>query len=235
MDHVVVVLHGFLGRPQDFYFLKNSQADFLFLDYFNDPVMGPHVDLKNWGRIFNSYLAELTPNAKKRSLIGYSLGGRLALHALCDPTSIWQKGVAVAAGLGLPESELVLRHEQDQVWAEKFLTKDWGEVVAEWNQQPLFKGSLSEPVRKEADYKKDILVKAFLNWAQTKQRNFVSEIAELNIPFCYIYGELDQRYKQIAQRLPKSAQVHEVKQAAHRVFMDQPTELKEIITRFLSL
>lgn len=59
-------------------------------------------------------------------LLGYSLGGRLALHALLEDSAMWRAAVIVSAHPGLQDDEArVLRMASDAHWAGRALVGSW--------------------------------------------------------------------------------------------------------------
>lgn len=229
---VIVVLHGFLGRPDDFYFLKNKfkNTHILFVDLFKDKVIGPHVPIKDWGLIFNEYMQELTIQYQNKFLVGYSLGGRLAFHAITEENSIWKKCLLIASGTGILDSEKEQRWKDDLDWAKKFKEEKWEEALATWNEQGIFKLGSNEPERLESHYEKEKLVQALTNWSLAKQDNFLLKLDQLKCSVDYIYGSLDIKYKNIAFKINSPlVKIYEAPDSAHRIFLDNPEFILQVL------
>ena len=66
-------------------------------------------------------------------LVGYSMGGRLALQALIDGAP-FDRAVIISAGLNLEENRDE-RRARDEAWARRFESDPWDEVIRDWNAQ----------------------------------------------------------------------------------------------------
>lgn len=112
-------LPGFLGRENDWDFLKL-------------PLTPVSITAKSsfltWAQEFNQQVS-----GSDNILIGYSMGARLALHALLDQPKKWQAAILLSCHPGLKEPQD--RLEQDKKWARRFETEPWESLMAEWNAQ----------------------------------------------------------------------------------------------------
>src|SRR5262249_45368361 len=106
-------LHGFLGLPSDWDLLRQPLHA---IDLFS--IGKPLSTLWSWAQDFNRQVSADNTNI----LIGYSLGGRLGMHALIDQPHLWQGGVFVSAHSGLSFShDRDKRIQSDAQWAQRFL------------------------------------------------------------------------------------------------------------------
>ncbi|MEM7145098.1 MAG: hypothetical protein AAF591_08160, partial [Verrucomicrobiota bacterium] len=66
-------------------------------------------------------------------LLGYSMGGRLGLHALLERPGLWTGAVIVSAHPGLRDkAEREERLERDLEWARRLREDELESVVADW-------------------------------------------------------------------------------------------------------
>src|SRR5205085_576420 len=122
---MIVALHGFLGRASDWDFLRDAGLEVEARELDDIP---PHGDV----------------------LLGYSMGGRLALQALLDGAA-YRRAVIVSAGLGIEDdAERASRRASDERWAQRFERDEWESLMRDWNAQPIFGGHA--PVRRERDF-----------------------------------------------------------------------------------
>ena len=63
-------------------------------------------------------------------LLGYSMGGRLALELL--QRERFAKAVIISAGLNVPDPARVARDEE---WARRFESEEWSSLMRAWNAQ----------------------------------------------------------------------------------------------------
>src|SRR3954466_10003273 len=73
-------------------------------------------------------------------LLGYSLGGRLALQALLAGAH-YECAIFISTGLGIDdEVARQARRASDEAWAQRFENDDWDAVINAWNAQPVLAG-----------------------------------------------------------------------------------------------
>lgn len=216
----ILALHGFLGLPSDWSFLPEAEAF---------PVFSPdslrHEDFMSWAQWFNGL------NSMSASLlIGYSLGGRLALHALIEEPKNWQGAVIISANPGLNSEDLKQKRiKNDARWTEKFLQDPWNSLINEWNSQSIFKHETSHPERKENDFNRKDLARAHAQWSLGKQKNLRGDISKLPMPILWIFGEHEKGEIQLSH--PKS-KIWIAKEGGHRLLWTHKEALQEQIQRF---
>lgn len=238
---LIFALHGFLGVPKDFDLLDNALPrgmELVPVDYTLVPSLAPTVSLANWGANFNAWVAEYLRTRKdlegvslRRILLGYSQGGRLALHSLIENSAAWDLALIISANPGIPESEKKDRRNSDKNWALKFLSGDFKSVVKQWNDQAVFKGS-EEPPRLPEDYRRELLAQSLERWSVSEQQDLRLAIEEIKIPVLWISGERDVKYTRIGEEmaaLNANIQSVIVGNAGHRVLFDQPKVLAQFL------
>lgn len=167
--------------------------------------------------------------------MGYSLGGRLALHALLDSPQLWSGAIIISSHPGLETAQQRQdRKKNDSIWAERFLDESWDSLMHAWNQQEVFKSS--NLLREEKDYSRQILADTLIHWSLAEQENLKTHIEKLNIPILWVAGESDKRYAAIA----KSLQLHHhqsrvwiAKELGHRVPWEATADFQKQIQIFL--
>ena len=102
------------------------------------------VSMPEFGKRLNAYAEGEIPRATRRILIGYSMGGRLALHALLEGGP-WDAAVIISANPGIRDpNEAAARRTADTVWATQALTLPWHDFLEKWNTQPLLGGAMRD-------------------------------------------------------------------------------------------
>jgi 2-succinyl-6-hydroxy-2,4-cyclohexadiene-1-carboxylate synthase len=230
---LIYALHGFLGQCSDWDGIDfSTAAELLKIDIFN--INPPYEGLSNWGKAFN----ESTKNQEGyKILMGYSLGGRLALHTLLDNPSQWKAAIFISTNTGLESDELKERRvASDLEWAARFEHENWESVMAAWNEQDVFKSTHS-PFRNEKNSSRHLLASALVGWSLGRQDNLVKDLEALPIPILWVVGSRDKAYFEKAQSLrflhPKSS-VWFALDAGHRILWEQPHQLKQKIQEFIS-
>lgn len=232
----IFTLHGFLGRPADWNFLKSDRYELVAVDYMNIRGLTPDSSLERWGDNFNIWAEKNYPKHEKH-LIGYSQGGRLAQQAVTQKSVKWKSVVFISSNYGLEdEDQKKHRISEDQRWAQKFLTYDFSTVLREWNAQAVFKGTSNEPTRIQKDYEIELLAKCFTAWSLGRQKYLFHDLLNLQIPQLWLAGEFDSKYIELFEKLKGKSErikVLTVKNASHRAIFDQPELVKQEILRLL--
>lgn len=221
-------LSGFLGLPQDWDFLPWNNLVAVDWQAF------VWNNLPEWGKAFNCWVQE--QNQAPRVLMGYSFGGRLALHALIDQPHLWQAAIIISSHVGLATlEERQQRRQQDQMWANRFASENWTSLMRDWNAQEIFAQDSFFFERQERDYQRFQLVKALTQGSLAEQADLRQQVATLPIPILWITGSKDHQYSQIAQTLNFACPASQWKQidlAGHRVPWVQPQVYLTVLQNF---
>lgn len=243
-------LHGFLGRPSDWAPVKShlppGEGWRIFTpDYLKENSLTPQFKFEQWAKNFNHWVETQGCRGQKNILIGYSLGGRLALHALEQSGELWSQLLLVSANPGFDDEfdsvdsrsfERTQRWMTDSFWAEEFRKGSWDSVVKNWNSLPVFSGGSEEPRRIEKDYTRENLVLSLTQWSLAQQRNLRSVLKANPKKVTVVVGMLDEKYLQLSEKLKSeipALQVELVPEASHRILFDQPKRLAEKIRQLL--
>ena len=154
----------------------------------------------------------------ERVVVGYSMGGRLALQALAD----FDRAVIVSVSLNLEEGREE-RRARDEAWARRFEHDPWHEVMRDWNAQPVFGGHAIE--RLESDYDRRELARQLRENSPGALPPLAPRLHEIEIPVLWVVGERDTTYVEIGKRavsLLPNAQLWICPDAGHRVPWEQP-------------
>ena len=160
------------------------------------------VDL--WGFVeegacsFADFAAEL--NARVRAedeapvLLGYSMGGRLALHALLEDGVPWRAGVIVSAHPGIRDpEERVMRMAKDAEWATGAFSGSWQKFLADWNSQGVLEGEMVGRLgdRNRLEPRRVAVARGFMEWSLGKQEDLGPRLGEIECPVLWLTGERD--------------------------------------------
>jgi 2-succinyl-6-hydroxy-2,4-cyclohexadiene-1-carboxylate synthase len=188
-------LHGFLGAPNDWVDL--SLPNLHRCDLYANGKPAQEFGLKDWAKLFNLSVAQ-----QEGILMGYSLGGRLALHALLDKPECWRAAIIISAHPGLSSTQVKQeRRKEDERWAERFLNEPWDKLMKAWNERAVFAGKSYVSERLEQNYNRLDLANTLRHWSLSTQDDLLPEIKKLDIPILWVAGELDSRYATIASTL----------------------------------
>jgi len=168
----------------------------------------------------------------ERVLVGYSMGGRLALHALIAGAA-FDRAVIISAGLNLEEGREE-RRARDEAWAKRFESDSWDEVMRDWNAQPVFGGHVVQ--RLENDYDRRELARQLRENSPGLLPTLVPRLHEIEIPVLWITGERDTAYVEIGRLAVSSLRNAELwicPNAGHRVPWEQPALFRARLREFV--
>jgi 2-succinyl-6-hydroxy-2,4-cyclohexadiene-1-carboxylate synthase len=215
-------LHGFLGLP----------TDWKPFDLITDPLefMHEELDFWNWARYFNSTVKK----EEKNILLGYSLGGRLAMHALISSPELWSGAIFISAHPGLDsDKERNARLLSDRQWAERFLKDPWEPLIADWNSLPVFGKNPFPFMRRETDFDRHRLSLQLTNWSLGNQEALLHRLKKISVPMMVLAGQIDTKFCTIADSFKNFSKVSIISGAAHRVPWDKPEEFVKQINLFI--
>lgn len=171
----------------------------------------------------------------RRVLLGYSMGGRLALHALLAGGP-WDAGVIVSAHPGLEnEQARVERMAADAAWAGRALTGDWRDFLRRWESQDVLAGAEMEG-RDGLDPRRQAVARSFMDWSLGVQLPLWGSLGEVKRPLLWVAGERDEKFKALAKRavgLLPEAEGWIAESAGHRVPWEVPEAFAGKVGEFL--
>ena len=170
-------------------------------------------------------------------LLGYSMGGRLALHALLTRPHQWKAAVIVSAHSGLEsETEQKQRRQQDAEWSALALKGEWSDFLKQWNAQGVLEGG-EMPDRSALKDRRASIARSFVDWSLGEQENLRDRLQEIECPVLWVTGEDDKKFTQIAHQcmphLPQGEHVI-IPGCGHRVPWQGPEQFTHVVRGFLA-
>lgn len=225
----IYALSGFLGCCHDWQVFQELQQ-LNPIDIYSKHLSAPNHGLEAWAESFNRLAANDT---KPKVLLGYSLGGRLALHALCQKPELWQAAIIISAhpgGIANPADRLI----DDELWAKRFENDPWPDLMQAWNQRSVLATSQAL-IRHEHDYDRIKLADTLRHWSLGHQKALLPVINKLSMPILWMAGEKDPTYCKLLNNLPDHIQKTIIPNAGHRLPWDNPTKFQEEVLTFLDM
>jgi 2-succinyl-6-hydroxy-2,4-cyclohexadiene-1-carboxylate synthase len=177
-------------------------------------------------------------------LVGYSMGGRVALHfAAAFPERV-RRLVLESASPGLAtEQERHTRRMTDEALAERVLAVGVQAFVDEWEAQPLFASRRDIDPRIRERQRALRLAHDAASLAATLRGlgtgslpSLWGKLPEIAVPTLLVVGALDTKYVDVARAMADAmpdARVVEVRRAGHTVHLERPDAWLAAVTEFL--
>lgn len=236
---VLVWLHGFLGSAADWQQVQQAFSHWPLLTV-DLPGHGGSAaqSVTGFDDLCQRLSATLAAHQVGRYwLIGYSLGGRIAMYYACRAALPGLMGLMVEAahpGLG-QQNERLTRQHQDRCWAERFRSQPLCQTLAQWYSQPLF-ADLSARQRRDlvnarCGGQASSLAEMLEATSLSQQPNLLPELQQLRVPFHYLCGEWDSKFQQLAQQqgLPLSC----IAAAGHNSHRANPAAFNQRLAQIL--
>jgi 2-succinyl-6-hydroxy-2,4-cyclohexadiene-1-carboxylate synthase len=197
------------------------------------------MPLTDFGKALNADAGGEVFRGSGRALLGYSMGGRMALHSLLEAGHPWQAAVIVSAHPGLEiEADRAARRASDASWATQALAGNWQEFLTAWNAQPVL-GS-TPPRDSQASgsliMRRREIARSFVDWSLGAQEPLWERLDEIKIPVLWIVGENDPKFLVLAERavsLIPNARLAIAPSAGHRVPWEAEAWFARRVSEFL--
>src|SRR3954468_16846135 len=196
----LVLLHGFTQTRQSWRRTAQALAGTYRAIAPDLPGHGQAVAKTASFDAVTAYVRALEPDV----LVGYSMGGRIALHAAYQLQP--KRLVLVGASPGIRDAtERAQRREADERLAARLETMTIEQFAREWGAQPLFSG---QPERVAAAAYADRLrntpqglAKALTGLGTGVMEPLWDRLPELEIPVTLITGERDEKFRALAEQM----------------------------------
>ncbi len=207
------------------------------------PERYPSALLDHREHSFEGRLREIADAAEEGAvLVGYSLGGRLALRAVLRDPGRYAGLVTVGATAGIDDPALrSSRAEADDrlaAWMEAAPIED---VVSIWERQPLFadqsEGLIEEQRPGRMSHDPGELALLLRTAGQGVLEPVWHQLLTLEVPVLAIAGARDEGYVAAARRIADMAprgRAAIVEDAGHAAHLQRPQRVAELIEGFLN-
>jgi 2-succinyl-6-hydroxy-2,4-cyclohexadiene-1-carboxylate synthase len=236
----IVALHGFLGLPSDW---AKTCLDVEAYDLWKSIVRLGGVTRE---QAFDKWAKQFTGEVRAKTsepvcLIGYSLGGRLAMHAILEAPELFENAIIVSAHPGLTsEHEKRDRLANDRVWAERFLRESWPLLMKAWNVQPVLAPPPKPPEdfvhleRQEGAFSREALSFALDAWSLGRQADLRSRLRACPVSMRFVTGATDTKFTSLLGAFA-GIDHRVVPNAGHRVPWDHPAGFQSAVVDFFEV
>ena len=170
-------------------------------------------------------------------LLGYSMGGRLALHALLNQPNFWKAAIIISAHPGLSsEPERVSRRSKDAEWSAMALKGGWSDFLQQWQGQAVLSG-VSMPDRSGLKDRRVPISRSFVDWSLGAQEDLRPCLHEVTCPVLWLTGERDEKFTKLAQEAVSDLSNYEhqvIVECGHRVPWEKSDAFMKVCGEFLN-
>ncbi|MBD1826587.1 2-succinyl-6-hydroxy-2,4-cyclohexadiene-1-carboxylate synthase [Microcoleus vaginatus GB1-A2] len=246
-QQTILFLHGFTGNFQDF----SSVISLLSNSYFCLAVDLPGHGTTGVSGDESCYNISSTAQAlihllddlqiDKCLLLGYSMGGRLALYMTLHFPERFEKVVLESASPGLKtEKERSHRLQADLQLAQKLENSNIKDFLLNWYDRPLFKSLKNSPnfdnlIETRLANNPLELAKSLRNMGTGNQPSLWEKLAQNQIPILLLAGEYDDKFTtiniEIASLCP-AASLEIVPKVGHNIHFENIDKFVAVVRQF---
>lgn len=214
---MITFLHGFLGMAEDWNEIQKHIA-----------VPSRTLTLPGHkGRTLDlaSFEEEIGSGV---TLVGYSMGGRLAMHyALKNPERV-QKLILLSTNPGEGGEERIAKDEQ---WAQCLEKEGMDPFLDKWYAQEMFKDLKINKERRRHD--PQMLAQMLRKFSPARLPNLWPKLQEFSCPVVFLFGRNDIKYRLIGKKLNKQFPVAWIERSGHAIHLENPKACAKCIMEAL--
>jgi len=177
-------------------------------------------------------------------LLGYSMGGRVALAAAASHPSAYRSLIIEGASPGLQSpAARARRQRKDEALANLILNEGIEAFTNFWAEQPLFNSQRSLPTHIQDRIRKQRLKSNPIGLANTlraigpgAQPSIHELLPSLNMPVLCITGVYDRKFTTIARRMCnklRNGRLEIIPGAGHAAHLEKPRDFNSVVLAFL--
>lgn len=252
----LVLLHGFLGSHQDFLPLLPSLTQQFYCILPDLPGHGQTLTAPghySFSEVADRLLALLTAcHIRHTHLLGYSMGGRLALYVLCKFPERIRRVVLESASPGLKtDRERQQRQLRDSAIARKLeqihTPAELTTFLTGWYANPLFASLQEHPqiyasmLARRQNNRPKLLANALRGLSTGRQPSLWDELSEIENPLLLLAGAQDNKFVQINRDMAQAMagkenlELNLVEGCGHNIHLEAPAVYADEVTRFLRI
>lgn len=241
----IVLLHGFLGDKQDWSAVTEVLAKQYYCISIDLPGHGkslnqplPTPGFETCCELIEQTVAKL--GSKQYHLVGYSLGGRIALHLARRYPSCVLSLILESCHPGLQsEQDKAQREINDAQWADKLAQLDITTFLTQWYQQAVFADLSSKErqlmILRRSGNQGANLSNCYQATSLAQQADLWDTPAVISAPCIFIAGVDDKKFLSLATRWQQQypLKLYPVNASGHNVHSAAPGIFSQLVLRLL--
>lgn len=246
----IVFLHGFSGSVQTWSEVTpylQDQFRVVCIDLIGHGKTTAPTDSKRYRMDEQTADLELVfeqLNLKSFTLVGYSMGGRIALAYTSDYPKRVKSLIVESASPGLAnEEDRITRRKSDEKLAAKIVDEGIESFVNFWEEIPLFDSQKRLPQKRRNQVRKERMCQQERGLANSlrgigtgSQPSYWEKLQRITIPVLLVTGEFDKKFIGISQEMKRfllNGQELTVNDAGHAIHVEKPTLFATMIKKYL--
>ncbi|MGB5833741.1 MAG: alpha/beta fold hydrolase [Thiohalocapsa sp.] len=225
----VLLLHGFTGDGRDWAPWSDDRPTALAIDLpghggSQDPIVGFAEEIE---RLLNA----LPPSIDQ--VIGYSLGGRIALSLLAVAPERFRAATILSAHPGLVNADQrAARRAADLCWIELLRTQGIAAFVDAWERQPLFATQAALPPTvletwraRRLGQRAEGLANNLACFGLAEMPETWTALSRWSGRLRWLVGALDSKFAAIAEQVLRQCpevELHRIEQVGHNLLLEAP-------------
>lgn len=227
------------------FYQKRKLDDKKFIERLNSKIKDK--DKSNSKKKFDNPLVYDIKKNQNIILIGYSMGGRLALSYAKNYSNLLKGLILESASPGIENfNERIARIESDNKLIEMIESQTVEEFIDYWMNQELFQTQKKLPAIKLEEIRKikiennnkTGLINSLLGFGTGQMNSLWNDLKKIQCRTLLITGELDEKYTIINRRMNEliDTSAHSiVKNAGHNVHLENPNDFVNLIYNFFKI
>jgi 2-succinyl-6-hydroxy-2,4-cyclohexadiene-1-carboxylate synthase len=243
MSTPLVLLHGFTGSPDSWAEVRRHLAT---RDILAPPLLGHdgtpgQTVVRTFDEEVDRLAGVILARGRDRPhIVGYSMGGRVALGLLIRHPRLFRGATLIGASPGLSdEAERQTRARRDEEWARLLEDQGLPTFVAAWEALPLWGSQEAVPATSLAHQRLVRMSHDPLGLARAlrvvglaSMPDYRPALGAISAPVCLVAGERDGKFvalaREMADLLP-DAELRTVRDAGHNVVLERPAEIARML------
>lgn len=250
-EKTIVLLHGFTGSTQTWQkvaALLPSNIRCIAVDLIGHGKTVAPVEVAQYSIAFQiELLHELfhVLQLEKFSLIGYSMGGRVALsYAVRYPSQLTHLILESASPGLVDKQQRSIRKQADDTLAEKIIANGMESFVNQWENIPLFASQKLLPVDVQQEVRQERMEQRAIGLANSLRGMGTGvmpalwdSLATLAMPVTLLTGELDEKFIQLntemQQQITNGTHMT-IPAVGHAIHVENPIKFATIVKETIS-
>ena len=245
----VLFLHGFMGSNRDWEYVIDALGAEFFCIMIDLPGHGQSVKLQDNEVYTIEGAAGLVAHVldeigiSEAHVVGYSMGGRLALYFALHFPERCRDIVIESASPGLRhEADRVARREVDEARARRLEMEEYAMFLEEWYRMPIFasleghEGLLERLITTRMRNSPNELARSLRMMGTGNQPSLWAELEDLEVSVLAVAGALDGKYVEIAECisvLTPMIRTAIISNAGHNIHAEYPAIYIDLVREYL--